>query len=97
MIRNDDLIKGVALGLGVALLAPVVIAALAPVVKPIARSALKAGVMAYEKGREALDEISETVDDVVAEVEEELFDSHNGFDIDIDDSGEEDTAGNTSG
>mgnify|MGYP000025308683 CR=1 FL=1 len=43
MIRNDNIIKGVAIGLGVALVAPVVIAALAPVVKPIARSALKAG------------------------------------------------------
>ena len=95
MIRNDNLIKGVAIGLGVALVAPVVIAALAPVVKPLARSALKAGVTAYEKGREALDEISETVDDVVAEVEEELFDSHNGFDID--DTGEDEAAGTSSG
>jgi vacuolar-type H+-ATPase subunit E/Vma4 len=48
----------------------------------MARSALKAGVMAYEKGRETLEEISETVDDVVAEVEEELLDSHNAPDFD---------------
>ena len=84
-MRNDDLIKGVAIGLGVVLVAPVVIAALAPVVKPIARSALKAGVMSYEKGRETLEEISETVDDVVAEVEEELFDSHHAAAEAVDD------------
>ena len=84
------MIKGVAIGLGVVIVSPVVIAALAPVVKPIARSALKAGVMAYEKGREAMEEIGETVDDVVAEVEEELFDSHHGFDID--DAAEDDSS-----
>jgi hypothetical protein len=93
MIRNDDLLKGVAIGLGVALAAPVVIAALAPVVKPIARSALKVGIMAYEKGRETLEEIGEAVDDVVAEVEEELFDSHHG--TDADEAIENDTAGMT--
>ena len=82
MMRDDSLLKGVAIGLGVVLIAPVVMAALAPVVKPIARSALKAGVMAYEKGRETLEEISETGDDVVAEVEEELLDSHNAPDFD---------------
>jgi hypothetical protein len=83
MIRNDDLFKGVAIGLGLALVAPVVIAAMAPVVKPIARSAFKAGVRAYEMGREAIEEIGETVDDVVAEVEEELFDTHNAPDMDV--------------
>ena len=82
MIRNDDLLKGVAIGLGAALVVPVVISALAPVVKPLARSALKAGVCAYEKGREGLEELSETVDDIVAEVDEELFDSQNDADTD---------------
>jgi hypothetical protein len=82
MIRNDDLFKGIAIGVGVALVAPVVIAAIAPVVKPLARSAFKAGVRAYEMGREALEEFGETVDDVVAEVEEELFDTHNQTDAD---------------
>jgi hypothetical protein len=82
MIRNDDLLKGVAIGLGAALVVPVVISALAPVVKPLARSALKAGVWAYEKGREGLEELSETVDDIVAEVDEELFDSQNDADTD---------------
>ncbi|MEA3413283.1 MAG: DUF5132 domain-containing protein [Pseudomonadota bacterium] len=73
-MRNEDLMKGVALGVGVAVLVPVAIAALAPVVKPLARSALKAGIRAYEIGRERIEEFGETVEDIVAEVEEELMD-----------------------
>lgn len=73
-MRNNDLMKGVALGVGIAVLVPVAIAALAPIVTPLARSALKAGIRAYEIGRERVEEFGETVEDIVAEVEEELMD-----------------------
>lgn len=76
MVRNDDLLKGVAIGIGVVVLVPLAIAALAPVVKPLARSAMKAGIRVYEKGRESLEEFGETVDDIVAEVEDEMVDTH---------------------
>ena len=76
MPQNDNLIKGVAIGVGAAVLVPVVIAALMPVIRPMARSALKAGIYAYERGRETIEGIGETVDDLVAEVEEELVDAH---------------------
>jgi len=72
MIRSDDLMKGVAIGLGVAVLTPMIIAALTPVAKPIVRSALKAGIRSYEKGRESLELFNEAVDDIMAEVEEEM-------------------------
>ena len=75
MLRNDDLLKGVAIGIGAAILVPVVIATLAPVLKPLARSAMKAGIRIYEKGREGLEEFGETIDDIVAEVEEEMVDA----------------------
>ncbi len=77
-MRNEDLLKGAALGVGVALLVPVALIALAPVVKPLARSALKTGMLAYEKGRESLEELGETFEDVMAEVEEELTESRAG-------------------
>ncbi len=77
-MRNEDLLKGAALGVGVALLVPVALIALAPVVKPLARSALKTGLLAYEKGRESLEELGETFEDVMAEVEEELTESRAG-------------------
>ena len=75
MVRNDDLLKGVAIGFGAALLVPVVVSALLPIIKPVARSALKTGIRAYEKTRETVEEISETVDDLIAEVEEEMIDA----------------------
>jgi hypothetical protein len=75
MARNDDLLKGVAIGIGAAIMVPVVIAALAPVVKPLARSAMKGGILAYEKLRESFEEFGETVEDMVAEVEEEMIDA----------------------
>ena len=71
-MRNEDLLKGAALGVGLALLVPVAMIALAPVIRPLARTALKSGLMVYEKGRETLEELGETFDDVRAEVEEEL-------------------------
>jgi len=75
MARNDDLLKGVAIGIGAAILVPVVMVALAPVMKPLARSAMKSGILAYERLREAVEEFGETVEDMVAEVEEEMIDA----------------------
>ena len=90
MARNNDLLKGAAIGLGVAVLVPVAVAALMPVIKPMARSALKAGIFAYEKGRETIEGIGETVDDLVAEVEEELVDAHEAAGM-VDDAVEQKT------
>jgi hypothetical protein len=52
-----------------------VVSALAPVLRPLARSALKGGILAYEKVRETAAEIAEVVDDLVAEVQEELHEA----------------------
>ncbi len=81
MLRNDDLVRGVAIGVGIAVLVPLAIVTLAPIVKPLARSAMKAGIRAYEKGRESLEEFGETVDDIIAEVEEEMIDEHQAAEV----------------
>jgi hypothetical protein len=77
MAQLNDLLKNptvrnTAIGIGVAVLVPVVAKALAPLVRPAARSAVKIGVVAYEKGREAFAEFGEIVDDMIAEVREEM-------------------------
>jgi len=64
--------KNAAIGVGLAILLPFVVKALAPVARPVARSVLKMGIVAYEKGREAIAEFGEIVDDMVAEVREEM-------------------------
>ena len=68
MLRLEDLLrsdmaKGIALGIGAAVLVPIAAAALAPVAKPLVRAAAKAGLRAYERAREVVDEIGEVVED----------------------------------
>lgn len=68
--------RGVAIGIGAALLAPIVLPALAGIAKPLARAAIKAGIIAYEKGREAAAEFGEVMEDLVAEARAELEQHH---------------------
>jgi hypothetical protein len=75
MLKNNDLMKGVAIGFGAAILVPVALATLVPVLKPVVRSTLKTGIRVYEKGREAVEELGESFDDLVAEVEEEIMEA----------------------
>lgn len=72
----DDIFKGnivttIAIGVGAVILAPVVLRAS----KPLAKAAIKGGIIAYEKGREAFHEVSEVVEDMVAEVKAEMAES----------------------
>ncbi len=75
-----DLIKGQSSKINIALtvvtLAPIVLPLAARAARPAARAVLKAGVIVYEKGREALAEGREMVHDVVAEVRAELEAKH---------------------
>ena len=63
---------GLAIGIGALLLAPVVIPALATVVRPIAKASIKSGLLLVEKTREFLAETKETVEDMTAEAHAEL-------------------------
>jgi hypothetical protein len=66
--------RNVAIGVGVAVALPLTIAFVAPYLRPAARSLVKAGLVAFEKGREVTAEIGEAMEDLVAEVREELRD-----------------------
>jgi hypothetical protein len=71
MLKNPK-VRNTAIGIGVAVLVPIAIIKLAPYVRPLARSAIKGGLIAIEKGREVLAELGESMDDLVAEVREDL-------------------------
>jgi gas vesicle protein len=71
LVKNDA-VKNLVVGLGISIVVPIAVKLLVPVAKPLARGVLKTGIVAYEKGRETMAEISEVVDDLVAEVQEEL-------------------------
>lgn len=64
--------KGLAVGFASAVLTPIILQALTGAAKPLARAAIKGGLVVYAKGRETLAEMEETFDDLVAEVKAEL-------------------------
>lgn len=63
---------GVAIGLGALVLAPTVVPAVAAILKPLAKAAIKSGFIIYEKSREVLAETKEVIEDLAAEVRAEL-------------------------
>jgi hypothetical protein len=81
----EDIVKGVeagplgiAAGVGAAILAPIVIPALAGAAKPLAKAAIKEGILLSEKGKEFFAEATEVFEDIVAEAKAELAQNHKG-------------------
>ncbi len=69
---------GLAIGVGALILAPTVIPAVAAVLRPLAKAAIKSGFIIYEKGREVLAETQEVLEDLAAEARAELSQEHAG-------------------
>ena len=64
--------KGVAIGVGVALLGLAALPTLFSMGRPFVRQALKSGLLLVEKSREVIAEAGEAFEDLVAEVRAEL-------------------------
>ncbi|MEM5435972.1 DUF5132 domain-containing protein [Paraburkholderia diazotrophica] len=77
-IFKGSVLAGLAVGVGAIVLAPVVLPVVAAVSRPIAKSAMKTGVILFEKGREAAAEMREVFEDLVAEARAELDESRPG-------------------
>jgi hypothetical protein len=63
---------GLAIGLGVLILAPVVAPAVAAVVRPVVKASTKSGMLLFEKARELIAEAKESLEDLAGEVHAEL-------------------------
>ena len=80
MALFDNIVEGfgsswvptVLVGVGVALVAPVVVPALAAGMRSLAKAAIKGGIMVYDKGAEVLAEAGEQLSDLMAEVRSEI-------------------------
>ena len=80
MALFDNIVEGfgsswvptVLVGVGVALVAPVVVPALGAGMRPLAKAVLKGSIMVYDKGAEVLAEAGEQLSDLVAEVRSEI-------------------------
>lgn len=69
---KGNILTGLAIGVGAAVIAPAVIPVLAGIAKPIAKALIKGGITLYDRTREAIAEGSEVLEDIVAEVKAEI-------------------------
>jgi hypothetical protein len=64
LLKGGNIVTALAIGIGAAVVAPVL--------RPVAKSLLKAGLIAYDQGRATLAELNEQTSDFVAEARSEL-------------------------
>lgn len=69
---TSGLMTGLALSLAAAFLGPLWRPAAQRWGRPLAKAAIRQGLLAYETGRERIAELGETVEDLVAEAQTEL-------------------------
>ena len=71
-LGNAVTLRNVAMGAGVVLLAPVAVSLIGSLMRPVAKAAIKSGLMVYDKGREIAAETRESIEDLAAEAKAEL-------------------------
>jgi Protein of unknown function (DUF5132) len=69
---KNNIVSGLAIGIGSAIIAPMITPALSKAAKPLAKAAIKGGLMLFETGKEKLAEAYEVVDDLLAEARAEI-------------------------
>lgn len=75
-VLKGNILGGLAIGIGVAIVGPVVLPVLAGIAKPLAKGAIKSGLLLFEKGKETVAEMSEVFEDIVAEAKAEIEEAH---------------------
>ncbi len=69
----EDLVEGLGIpGIAAVVLLPVIVPGVGKVVKPIAKAAIKGGILFYEKSKGMFSEVGETLEDLVAEAKAEI-------------------------
>jgi hypothetical protein len=69
---KGSIVTGLAIGIGSAIIAPLVVPALSKAAKPFAKAAIKGGLVLFETSKEKLAVAHELVDDLLAEARAEL-------------------------
>ncbi len=63
-------------GIAAIVLLPVFVPVVAGVGKPVAKAAIKGGILLYEKGKGVIAEVGESLEDIMAEAKAELAEQH---------------------
>jgi uncharacterized protein DUF5132 len=71
MFKGGNLVTGLAIAAGAAIVVPM----MAPVLRPLAKSVVKVGLIAYDQGRDAMNALNERTGDIVGEARSELAQS----------------------
>jgi len=69
---KGDIVSGLAIGIGAAIVAPLIVPALSKSARPLAKAVIKGGLVLWETGKEKLAEAQELVDDLLAEARTEI-------------------------
>ncbi len=67
MFKGGNIITGLAVGIGTAVLIPAVAPAVTGLLRPAAKAAIKGGILAYDRGRQVMAQLGEMTSDMVAE------------------------------
>ena len=71
MFKGGNIVTGLAVTVGAAVLAPLIAPTVGRILRPAAKAAIKGGVLVYDRGRQAMAELGEMAGDVTAEVRAE--------------------------
>jgi hypothetical protein len=75
-ILKNNVVVGITAGLVATMIAPFVMSAARRFSRPLAKSLIKGGIVAYEKGREAVAGTGEMMEDMMAEVRAEMMEKN---------------------
>jgi hypothetical protein len=67
MFKGGNVVTGLAVGVGAAVLTPLLAPAVTSVLRPAAKAVIKGGIVVYDRARESMAKVSEATSDMVAE------------------------------
>jgi hypothetical protein len=78
LFKGIDLGTGIVIGIGAAMIAPSLMNAMSGVARPLAKSAIKGGFVAFDRARVWMAEAVEVAEDLAAEARAEMEEEHAG-------------------
>lgn len=69
--KGGNVVTGLAIGVGTAVLAPVIAPAVSGLLRPAAKAVIKGGILAYDWSRQAAAQVGEAASDMAAEARAE--------------------------
>ena len=71
IFKGGNIVTGLAIGAGATILTRLVVPTVGTILRPAAKTVVKGGILAYDWGRQAVAEVSETASDMAAEARAE--------------------------